>query len=78
MKNKKICPKCGGSDIMMISNDGHPDASRGGGSIQTGMTIMSGIINIKRYVCCTCGYSEEWIDKSDITAFKNSKKSMNV
>lgn len=74
MKNKKICPKCEGSNIMMISNDGYPDAFRGGGSIKTGKTIMLGVIAINRYICCTCGYSEEWIDQSDIMTFKNSTK----
>ena len=31
----------------------------------TGMTIFSAVL-VHRYVCCGCGYSEEWIDKEDI------------
>ena len=25
---------------------------------------------VHRYVCCACGYSEEWIDKEDIPRLK--------
>lgn len=73
MKNTSICPKCSGSDIVVIQNDGHPDATYGN-NIQTGMTILSGSIYVKRYICCECGFSEEWIDQSDITTLKKSKK----
>ena len=73
MKNTKICSKCGGSDIVVVSNDGHPDATYGN-NIQTGMTVLSGNIYIKRYICCGCGFSEEWIDQSDIATLKKSKK----
>ncbi|WP_278281159.1 hypothetical protein [Clostridium sp. BSD9I1] len=32
----------------------------------TGMTIFSAV-KVTRYLCCDCGYSEEWIDdKKDI------------
>ena len=73
MKNTKICSKCGGNDIVVISNDGHPDATYGN-NIQTKMTILSGSIYVKRYICCGCGFSEEWIDQSDIATLKKSKK----
>ena len=73
MKNSGKCPKCGGSDIVFIVNDGHPDASHGN-NIQTGLTILAGVINIRRYICCSCGYTEEWIEQSDISMLLNSKK----
>lgn len=73
MKNTKTCSKCGGNDIVVVSNDGHPDATYGN-NIQTGMTILSGSIYVKRYICCGCGFSEEWIDQSDIATLKKSKK----
>lgn len=73
MKNNKICPKCNGNDIVVVSNDGHPDASNGN-NILTGMTIFSGNVFIKRYICCGCGFSEEWIEQADIATLKNSKK----
>lgn len=75
MKNTKKCPKCGSTDILFISNDGHPDGSTyGGNNIMTGITIIAGVLYVKRYVCCNCGYSEEWIEKNDIEKLKHSKK----
>lgn len=73
MKNTKICPKCGGSDIVVVSNDGHPDGTYGN-NIQTGMTVLSGSVYIRRYICCECGFSEEWIEQTDIATLKKSKK----
>lgn len=73
MKSTKICPKCNQTDIVIISNDGHPDGTYGN-NIQTGTTILSGSIFIKRYVCCSCGFTEEWIEQSDIEKLKKSKK----
>ena len=76
IKNTKICSKCGGNDIVVVLNDGHPDATYGN-NIQTGMTILSGNIYVQRYICCECGFSEEWIEKSDIVTLKKSKKIKN-
>jgi hypothetical protein len=39
----------------------------------TGNTIFSAV-NVNRYICCTCGFTEEWIDKNDLEKVKNSKK----
>lgn len=73
MKITKICPKCNSNEIVAISNDGHPDALYGN-NIQTGKTVLFGTIYIKRYICCGCGFSEEWIDQSDIPKLIKSKK----
>lgn len=43
-------------------------------NIKTKATILSGVIFVKRYVCCHCGYTEEWIDKADISELLKSKK----
>lgn len=67
MKNKRICPKCNGSDILLIP--GKAGAYGSGNNIQTGMTIFSAVL-VHRYICCFCGYSEEWIDKDDIRKLK--------
>ena len=34
--------------------------------------VVSGISvpRVHRYVCCTCGYSEEWVDPRDLPALK--------
>ena len=36
-----------------------------GNNIMTGMTVFSAV-KVRRYVCCDCGFSEEWIDLDDI------------
>lgn len=42
-----------------------------------GKTIMSAV-NVNRYICCDCGFTEEWIDKADLDAVKNSKKAKKI
>ena len=71
MKNTKICPKCGSYDIIRI--DGYAGPYGTGNNIITGNTIFSAV-NVNRYICCTCGFTEEWIDKNDLEKKKNSKK----
>ena len=67
MKNKRICPKCNSSDILLVP--GKAGAYGSGNNIQTGMTIFSAVL-VHRYVFCSFGYSEEWIDKEDIQKLK--------
>lgn len=64
MRFTATCPKCGGKDILFV--EGKSDAYGVGNNIPAGMTIFSAVL-VKRYICCRCGYSEEWIDQSDIT-----------
>ncbi len=53
MKNGRICPKCGSNDIIEI-----PGGYEGGANwLPAGL----GTVPIDRFVCCSCGYSEEWI-----------------
>lgn len=68
MKDTHICPKCGGSDILKIP--GTAGAYGAGNNIMVGMTNLSAVL-VNRYLCCLCGYSEEWIDKEDIQKLKN-------
>ncbi len=67
MKNTHICPKCGETDILKIP--GTSGAYGTGNNIQTGMSIFSAVM-VNRYVCSSCGYSEEWIDKDDMAKLK--------
>ena len=67
MKMKKICPKCGSTDIVVVP--GKAGAYGVGNNIQVGLTNFSAVL-VNRYVCCSCGYSEEWIKKEDIPALK--------
>ena len=63
MKNKKICPKCDGNKIIRIP--GETGIYGAGNNISPG--FLKGTVNVTRYMCCNCGYIEEWIDsKVDI------------
>ena len=68
MKISEKCPKCGNDDVLRI--EGKAGAYGSGNNIMTGMTIFSAVL-VHRYVCCSCGYSEEWIDKQDIPVLKD-------
>lgn len=63
MKNTMICPKCKGKKVIRI--DGKVGAYGTGNNIQLGMTIFSAV-KVNRYLCCDCGYSEEWVDHEDV------------
>lgn len=63
MKQSGICPKCAGMDILLIP--GRVGAYGAGNNIPVGWTNLSSV-KVNRYLCCSCGYSEEWIDKEDI------------
>ncbi len=71
MQPTRLCPKCGSTDIVRI--DGYTGAYGTGNNIMTGASIFSAV-KVNRYVCCHCGFTEEWIDREDIEKVKNSKK----
>lgn len=75
MKNKRKCPKCGSADIIRF--DGYAGAYGSGNNIIAGATIFSAV-NVNRYVCCSCGFTEEWVDQKDIEKLVNSNKSKTV
>lgn len=58
MKNG-VCPKCGGNEIIHIP--GHVSTYGGGNTNRIAITYFNAV-NVTRYVCCSCGFSEEWID----------------
>jgi predicted nucleic-acid-binding Zn-ribbon protein len=67
MKNTTKCPKCEATDIVKIP----------GGDLWFQRNLLpigafTKPVPVTRYLCCACGYSEEWIEnKEDI---KNLKK----
>lgn len=61
MRFTNTCPKCGGREILFV--EGSVGAYNQGNNIITG--VFSHAL-VKRYICCRCGYSEEWIDQNDI------------
>lgn len=71
MKITKICPKCKSANLVRI--DGYSGPYGTGNNVMTGNTIFSSV-NVNRYICCDCGFTEEWIDLEDIEKIKNSKK----
>lgn len=75
MKNTKTCPKCESNSIVRI--DGYTGPYGSGNNVMVGTTIFSGI-NVNRYVCCDCGYTEEWIDREDLTKIAGSKKAKKI
>jgi len=59
LKNTKTCPKCENNKIIRIK------VFSQGTSVPAG--FLNGIVTLSRYICCNCGYVEEWIDsKEDI------------
>ncbi len=71
MKHTKICPKCNSADILRF--DGYQGAYGSGNNL---VTSMFSAVNVNRYVCCRCGYTEEWIDRQDLEKVINSKKAV--
>ena len=71
MKNNKMCPKCQSTNIVRI--DGSVGAHGVGNNVMLGMTIFSAV-KVNRYICCNCGFTEEWIDEEDIDEIANSNK----
>ncbi len=58
VKNTNICPKCQSKVIVRI-----PGSVQGDGNfIQAGWLSS---IEVVRYMCGQCGYTEEWIDRPE-------------
>ena len=68
MKNTKKCPKCQSSDIVKIKGECGP-YGRGNNIAISGRTPVL----VTRYLCCSCGFSEEWINQGDIKNFVEGK-----
>jgi hypothetical protein len=68
MKNFKKCPKCQCADIVRIP--GKVGAYGSGNNISIGRIVFSGV-PVTRYLCTSCGFSEEWVDSvEDIAKVK--------
>lgn len=70
MKNTKTCPKCGSKDILIV--DGNVGTHGAGNNIPVGFTLYSSVL-VNRYLCCSCGFSEEWINRDDIPKVRSSR-----
>ena len=59
MKNTHTCPKCNSREIMRI--EGRSGGYGGGNDIPAGSYSFR-TVKVTRYLCGSCGFSEEWID----------------
>ena len=59
MKNTKCCPKCSSQNIVRVPDDAHRYLSN---SIAITNIAWVKRIPVARYVCCDCGYVENWVE----------------
>lgn len=60
MKNTRICPKCHSADIVRVRDN--PRRYSSGNSIYLSPLTLARRIPVIRYVCCECGYVENWVE----------------
>lgn len=69
MKNTGKCPKCGSENVVRIPD--HPNSHASGNNIYTTTITLAGKIPVIRYVCCDCGYVENWVEtKAELDKIK--------
>lgn len=69
MKNTHICPKCKSDIIVKV-----PD------SVGDNIIVVKkfGKVKLTRYVCCSCGFAEEWVDdKAELEKVESKWKQVN-
>ena len=67
MKNTKKCPKCLSQSIIRI---GGSEKTSSGNNFPIRLTAFKAV-QVTRYLCGNCDFSEEWIDnKEDISKIK--------
>lgn len=64
MRDSRTCPKCGCTEILRI--EGSVGAHGIGNNVTAGATIFASV-KLPRYICCRCGYLEEWVDRQDLS-----------
>ena len=63
MKNSLRCPKCGSGRIARIPNNGR--YANGNNIYLRSSVVLAGRIPLIKYVCCECGYVEEWVESGE-------------
>lgn len=63
MKNSGYCPKCGSREIARVPDN--PARHASGNNIYTTTVTLMGKIPVIRYVCCGCGYVENWVERPE-------------
>lgn len=70
MKNTHICPKCGSRDIVRVPDSAHRYLAN---SICITKPVTVERIPVARYVCCGCGYVENWVeDRGELARVKRA------
>ena len=73
MKVSKKCPKCGGSNIHI--SEGGAGAHGSGNIINIGNFAWQAV-PVDRYICCDCGYVEEWLRPEHLEKIEYSKRKL--
>jgi len=60
MRQTGRCPKCGSGNIVRVPDN--PSRHASGNNIYTTTMTLMGKIPVIRYVCCNCGYVENWVE----------------
>ena len=63
MKNSLRCPKCGSGRIAWIPDNGR--YANGNNIYLRSSVVLAGRIPLIKYVCCECGYVEEWVESGE-------------
>ncbi len=68
MKWSKKCPKCSCEEILFVKGSiRRADSANYANYIPAGFLCAAAV---HRYVCCACGFTEEWIDQEDLEQLK--------
>ena len=73
MKSTKKCPKCGGGDIYFIP--GTINFKENGRNIAFAKIMGFDAIEVDRYICGGCGYSEEYVSGAGLVKIKKAATS---
>ncbi|MBO6061375.1 MAG: hypothetical protein J6P98_04580 [Clostridia bacterium] len=71
MKNSKVCSKCGSKAIYV--SEGGAGAYGSGNNIPIGSFVWQSV-PVDRYICCDCGYTEEWLRREHLDKIANAKR----
>ncbi len=70
MKNTKCCPKCNSENIVRVPDNAHRYLAN---SIAITNIAWVKRIPVARYVCCDCGYVENWVEnRHELTKIKET------
>ena len=68
MNSQKFCPKCNSCDTIRIP--GTRQSYGYGNNVKVGAALLSAVL-VTKYLCCNCGFMEEWVDSpQDIEKIK--------